>query len=84
MRCLCSSSQHLVVAGALAHRDQFVLLGHDVADRIVELLLEAHVAPGDDADQVASPSTTGTPEMLRAGQPQTSPMVVSGPTVKGR
>jgi hypothetical protein len=34
--------------------------------RLVQLLLEAHVAAGDDADQIVPPSTTGTPEMLRA------------------
>ena len=44
---------HFVVRRAFLHRDQPILLGHDVADRIVELLLEAHVAAGDDADQVA-------------------------------
>src|SRR5690606_17998237 len=41
----------LVVGGPLLHRDQPVLPGHDVADRIVEFLLEAHVAARDDADQ---------------------------------
>ena len=44
--------EHFLVAGALAHGDQPVLLGHDVADRVVQLGLEAHVAAGDDAGQL--------------------------------
>jgi hypothetical protein len=46
--------QDFVVTGAFAHGDEAILLGHDVADRIVELLLEAHVASGDDADELAA------------------------------
>ena len=48
---LVQQRQHFLVAGAFAHGDQAILLGHDVMDRIVELGLEAHVAAGDDADQ---------------------------------
>ena len=46
--------QHFLVGGAFAHGDEPILLGHDVADRIVELGLETHVAAGDDADQLTA------------------------------
>ena len=46
--------QDFVVGGAFAHGDELVLAGHDVADRIVELLLEAHVAAGHQAHQLAA------------------------------
>jgi hypothetical protein len=56
-----------------------------VADRIVELLLEAHVAARDDADQLAvvvdhrhAGDVAGTGVSL-----STSEIVVSGPTVNG-
>ncbi len=60
--------QHFLVAGAFAHGDQAILLGHDVADRIVELLLEAHVAAGDDADQLAAVDHRHAGNVARAGQ----------------
>ncbi len=44
--------QHFVLAGALTHRHQLVLAGHDVAHRIFVLALETQVAAGDDADQL--------------------------------
>jgi len=43
--------QHLILAGTLIDRNQFVLARHDVAHRIVEVAFEAHVAAGDDTDQ---------------------------------
>ena len=45
--------QHFIRRGAFLDRDQAILLGHDVADRIVQLGLEAHVAMGHDAGQQA-------------------------------
>ena len=45
--------QHFIRRGAFLDRDQAILLGHDVADRIVQLGLEAHVAVGHDAGQQA-------------------------------
>src|SRR5690606_30442245 len=63
--------EDLVVAGAFLDRDQAVLLGHDVAHRIVELLLEAHVAAGDDAGQLAvSVHHRHAGDVARAGQLQ--------------
>ena len=57
----------LVLADALAHGDQ-LLLGHQLGDRLPRIGGEAHVAVGEDADQLAGPplpppSTTGMPEM---------------------
>ncbi len=52
MRCLWRSCLGLLERGAHGDRDQ-VLLGHQLADRLVEVLLEAQVAVGEDADQVA-------------------------------
>ena len=46
-------ADHFIVGRAFHDRDQTIFLGHDVANRIVELLLEAHVAAGDDANQLA-------------------------------
>ena len=42
----------LVLADALAHRDQ-VLLGHQLGDLLPRIGGEAHVAVGEDADQLA-------------------------------
>lgn len=39
---------------AFLHRDQAILRGHDVAQRLVEVLFEAQVAVGDDTDQLAA------------------------------
>src|SRR5689334_24582813 len=49
---LMQECQHLILGSALLHRDQPVLAGHDVLDRILGLLLEAQVAVGDDADEL--------------------------------
>src|SRR5699024_2740045 len=46
--------QHLVLAGALAHGDKLVLACHDVAHRVIGPALKAHVAAGDNADQLAA------------------------------
>ena len=43
----------LVLADALAHRDQPVL-GHQLGDRLARIGGEAHVAVGEDADQLAA------------------------------
>ena len=69
MRCLCSSPA-LRRQGAFLHRDQAVALGHDVADRIVSFGLEAHVAVGDDADQLAAVDHRHAGDVARAGQRQ--------------
>ena len=55
-------------ADALAHRDE-LLLGHQLVDRLVRIGGEAHVAVGEDADELAvappfrAGSTTGMPEI---------------------
>src|SRR3546814_410547 len=59
--------QYVVIAGTLAHRYQAVALGHDVAHRIVELLLEAHVAAGDDTDQIGTFHHWHAGDIARAG-----------------
>ena len=51
---LVQQRDHFLVGCVLADRHQPILLGHDVADRIVELLLEAHVAAGDDAHELSA------------------------------
>jgi hypothetical protein len=70
---------------AFAHRDQ-VLAGHHRRGRDLVVALEAHVAVGQDADQLARAwrSTTGKPEILRrAVISRTSARVVSGLMVSG-
>ena len=52
MRLLCSSSIARFLGDALARGDQ--LLRHHLVHRLVQVLLEAHVAAGDDADQLAA------------------------------
>ncbi len=58
----------LVLADALAHRDQ-VFLRHQLRDLLARIGGEAHIAVGEDADQLAGRarccrrSTTGMPEM---------------------
>ena len=49
--------------GADRHGDQ-VVLGHDVADRLIEVALEAQVAVRQDARRGACPRVTGSPETL--------------------
>jgi len=44
----------LFQAGALAHGDEAVLRRHDLGDELVEIGLEASVAVGDDADDLAA------------------------------
>ena len=62
--------QHFVLAGAFLHRHQLVLAGHDVAHRIVVLALEAQVAAGDDADQLAAIHHRHAGDVVRVGQAQ--------------
>ena len=57
----------LVLADALAHRDE-VLVRHQLGDLLPGIGGKAHVAVGEDADQLAglalaAPVTTGMPEM---------------------
>ena len=52
MRCWCSSRLASSWLDALAHGDQLVL-GHQLGDRLPRIGGEAHVAVGEDADQLA-------------------------------
>ena len=57
----------LVLADALAHGDE-PILGHQLGDLLARIGGEAHVAVGEDADELAGPAvaaalTTGMPEM---------------------
>ena len=79
----------LLLADAFAHRDQAVL-GHQLGDLLAGIGGEAHVAIGEDADQLAGlcrcrpPSTTGMPEMPFAFiSASASASVASGPMVTG-
>ena len=73
---------------ALAHRDQ-TILGHQLGDGLIGLCGEAHIAVGEDADELArlplAPrSTTGMPEMpCRLIKAKASPSVSSGKMVIG-
>ena len=52
MRCLCSSPLGLVLADALAHGDE-VFMRHQLGDLLARIGGEAHVAVGEDADELA-------------------------------
>ena len=58
----------LLLIDALAHGDELVL-GHQLGDGLAQIGRKAHVAVGEDADELAGlcplppPSTTGMPEM---------------------
>ena len=51
MRCWCRSRFALLAIDGFAHRDELVL-GHQLGDRLRGIGGEAHVAIGDDADQL--------------------------------
>src|SRR6185312_8531051 len=67
---LVQQHQHIILAGAFAHRDQLVLARHDVAHWVVVLALEAHVAAGDDADQLFALPHRHAGNIVRVGQAQ--------------
>ena len=54
--------------GAFRDRDELVPLGHDVGDRLVEVRLEAEIAVGDDAHDLASLDDRQARELVRALQ----------------
>ena len=56
----------LLLADALAHRDQLVL-GHQLGDALARILGEAHVAVGQDADQLAGHAVAGALDHRNAG-----------------
>ena len=74
----------LVLADAFADGDQ-AILGHQLGDLLLRIGGEAHVAVGQDADQLAGlSSTTGMPEMrLSAISLSASASVASGWMVSG-
>ena len=60
--------QHFVLAGAFLNGHQLVLAGHDVANRIVQLAFETHVATGDDPDQFIAIDHGHTGNIVLTGQ----------------
>ncbi len=84
MRCWCSlamtSSREAPSRTVTSRSFGVITLRH----RLAEARFEAQVAAGDDADQLACLSTTGTPEMrLARVSLSTSPMVMFGGTTIG-
>ncbi len=67
---LVQQQQDVVLAGALAHRHQLFLAGHDVAHRIVVLAFEAQVATSDDANQLGAIDHRHAGDVVRVGQAQ--------------
>ena len=58
----------LLEVGAFGDRDELVALGHDVGDRLVEVGLEAQVAIGHDADDLAALDDRQPRDAVRALQ----------------
>ena len=65
---LVQQREHFLVRRAFTHGHKPIFLGHDVADRIVELLLEAHVAAGHDADELVALHHRHAGDIARAGE----------------
>jgi len=76
MRCLCNNSiissriDNFLATGALPHRHQPLLWGHDGADRSVHVVLKAQVSAGDDADQILPIHHRHAGNMVGPGQGQ--------------
>ena len=66
MRCWCSSRLASSCVDALAHRDQLVL-GHQLGDPLARIGGKAHVAVGQDADQLAGAAVAAAFDHRNAG-----------------
>ena len=66
MRCWCSSRLASSWLDAFAHGDQLVL-GHQLGDALARIGGEAHVAVGEDADQLAGAAVAAALDHRNAG-----------------